>query len=616
MRTYFSLFLALLLFTGGFCSLFTRLARAEISDLPTVHIWSDGSVEPSTAPIQRNGDIYTFTGNFSSQLIVEKSDVLIDGNGFQFIGDRNRNVGNRGTAVYVKGLTNITVRGTGISDYRYGIYFENSSYNIIENNKLSNVGDGIVFDHWSSGNSITRNNLTAISYNAMFLGNTSYNVIAENTVTNSGKILDSYNTSYNQIINNRLSKGPGPNAGGIILRGGDYDASSDNNTVYGNMGAYSLAIASGDNNTVYENNGEQLVVDGAANSVFENNFERIFIGGENSTLHKNRMNYLSIGGDDNIITQNYIEDEGEKAIGLEDYSKAIVYAEHTGSSIISHNIIIARSMNGVIVDAGTISENYIEANEAAGVIIPWGRSGRVIGNTIVNSARGVYLRDASRCTVTQNLITGNEYGIFIYSSSNSTISGNNITSNNQGIYSQGETYEGKTTFSARNNITSNLISKCTDTAIYLNSSSRENNVYNNSIINNKVGIRIGDDSSLNTIYNNNFIANELQAEAFPWREYWNSTYSQGGNYWSNYTGIDTNADGFGDTPHILDLNNQDNYPLASPATIPNPDTPSAPPPTATPKPTPAVPEITSIYALAVLIAASCIFALKKKGKNV
>ena len=39
---------------------------------------------------------------------------------------------------------------------------------------------------------------------------------------------------------------------------------------------------------------------------------------------------------------------------------------------------------------------------------------------------------------------------------------------------------------------------------------------------------------------------------------------QRGNYWSNYKGVDHNQDGIGDTPHIIDVNNQDNYPLTNP----------------------------------------------------
>jgi nitrous oxidase accessory protein NosD len=54
---------------------------------------------------------------------------------------------------------------------------------------------------------------------------------------------------------------------------------------------------------------------------------------------------------------------------------------------------------------------------------------------------------------------------------------------------------------------------------------------------------------------------------------WDDGYPSGGNYWSNYTGIDeysgpsqneTGSDGIGDTPYVIDENNTDRYPLMAP----------------------------------------------------
>jgi hypothetical protein len=51
---------------------------------------------------------------------------------------------------------------------------------------------------------------------------------------------------------------------------------------------------------------------------------------------------------------------------------------------------------------------------------------------------------------------------------------------------------------------------------------------------------------------------------------WSDGYPSGGNYWSNYTGVDfysgpyqnkTGSDGIGDLPYIMDANNRDDYPL-------------------------------------------------------
>ena len=46
---------------------------------------------------------------------------------------------------------------------------------------------------------------------------------------------------------------------------------------------------------------------------------------------------------------------------------------------------------------------------------------------------------------------------------------------------------------------------------------------------------------------------------------WDDGFLSGGNYWSDYTGVDVNnEDGIGDTPYIIDSINFDNYPLICP----------------------------------------------------
>ena len=79
----------------------------------------------------------------------------------------------------------------------------------------------------------------------------------------------------------------------------------------------------------------------------------------------------------------------------------------------------------------------------------------------------------------------------------------------------------------------------------------------------------------NSIYHNNFINNGNQADAAEYSvNIWDNGYPLGGNYWSDYTGIDEKSgpdqdqigsDGIGDTPYIIDADNRDRYPLMGPA---------------------------------------------------
>jgi len=186
----------------------------------------------------------------------------------------------------------------------------------------------------------------------------------------------------------------------------------------------------------------------------------------------------------------------------------------------------------------------------------------IVANNVTDNGLGIWLAFSSDNNVEGNNITNSQIGVEVYPSSNhNSIFANNIANNNWGIFlSQ----------SSNNSISRNNITNSSEHGIMVSQSSNYH-IYENNITNNYQGISI-DHSSNQYIYHNNFI-NNIQQVFSSGLNVWDDGYPSGGNYWSDYTGIDlysgpyqneTGSDGMGDTPYAIDANNTDHYPLMSP----------------------------------------------------
>lgn len=185
----------------------------------------------------------------------------------------------------------------------------------------------------------------------------------------------------------------------------------------------------------------------------------------------------------------------------------------------------------IIVDAGIYNEN-IRINKNNLTLI-----GETSITTIIDSqgiGEVVYIA-ANNIYFSGFTIQGAWVGVYLAYSNNTTLTGNIITNNWRGIYI-GE--------SSNNTFIGNAIS---------------NNIEYGTLL---------WYSSGNTFYHNNFIDNTIQVYGDVSTNTWDDGYPNGGNFWSDYTGTDTNGDGIGDIPYTIDADNQDRYPFINPWTPP------------------------------------------------
>jgi parallel beta-helix repeat protein len=136
-------------------------------------------------------------------------------------------------------------------------------------------------------------------------------------------------------------------------------------------------------------------------------------------------------------------------------------------------------------------------------------------------------------------------------SCNNTVINNELLSDNDGI--------SIFSHSSFNLVSKNTISNNNDDGISLGETSNSNTIVGNGITKNNNGIYLWA-SSNNTICHNDFVNNTRQVYVDGGlADSWDNGVE--GNYWSNYTGVDSDYDGIGDTWYEIDSSNIDHYPL-------------------------------------------------------
>jgi parallel beta-helix repeat protein len=156
---------------------------------PTIYIMADGSIDPPTAPIQRNGDTYTLTGNITSDgdgINIQKNNVIIDGAGYTIQGNGSE------CGFNLSSINHVTVKNAEITNFCCGIHLNGSSSNSISGNNITaNNGYGIGL-YSSSNNSIYHNNFVDNTQQVYIDGSENYQNVWDNGYPSGGNHWSDY----------------------------------------------------------------------------------------------------------------------------------------------------------------------------------------------------------------------------------------------------------------------------------------------------------------------------------------------------------------------------------------------------------------------------------------
>ncbi|MGF3535233.1 MAG: right-handed parallel beta-helix repeat-containing protein, partial [Candidatus Bathyarchaeia archaeon] len=255
MRLKACLIAILVFFLVGAASVAIKVEQVKASG--TIYIRSDGLVFPSTAPINRNGNVYTLTDNIVNySIVVLRDDIVLDGAGIYRI-EGPPEYPSKG--IDLTGRHNITIRNMEIRSFYYGIFLNmtiNIQINGITANRTTIYG-------WNSSSIIIHgNNFPQASINLAFYCS---NIVVSENIVSYGISVDSNSTIYRNVVS----------------EGGSIEIGS-NNIVYENnvTNSWTDGIYVGSHNKIFRNNvvnnsryGIHVWWDCKYNAIYNNNIE-------------------------------------------------------------------------------------------------------------------------------------------------------------------------------------------------------------------------------------------------------------------------------------------------------------------------------------------------------
>jgi cysteine-rich repeat protein/parallel beta-helix repeat protein len=533
-------------------------------------------------------------------ITIAADDLTLDCNGF------NINGTGVGAGISISNRENIVIRNCNITNFYYGIKSLNSrEIQIIETNRIE--------DNDFYGIYLYQTNETLINESTIVDDNNGVYMISSEGINITDNVIDlnrkfygiySYGSNNNLIYNNSMTD----NYHGVYLVNSD-NANVSNN-VLDDSDVYSVFLHSTSDSSVFESN--ELTNSQQAIRIKGNSGSNTFIN--NTMNHHSDYGLYSTDSSSNTFTNNtFTNCSGTSTYGI--------YLTNSSYYTFTNNSLSTSAFGFLAVNASSMNLNLnnINANNAPCMIINGSDSITLINNTIQNDLEfnnvpsssvnnntlfnNVQVDYCNSLTFSQNNVTNifnitNSDSVMLSSntlatnyfttSTSSTIDSNtlnifNITDFSSGTINNNEVDSANGISFYLQNVDSCTISnndvQSTSGAFYLNESD-SNTIYTNWVKDNTFGLNLTSTSTGNTIYDNYF-ENTVTNVHDDIGNTWYTTYACGtpnivggpcigGNFYSDYYGLDNGAngreqgDGIGDQPSFYTINPisvTDIYPL-------------------------------------------------------
>lgn len=541
--------------------------------------------------------IFVFNGTYFENLKIDrtlslrgesKNSTIIDGGGL-------------GNVMLVTDdsveISNFTIRNGGGDHFDAGIELRATNGCQISDANISTPRLGVFLDS-SSNSVIERLSISSGPYFALSIEHSTWNLIRYNTILSTwGHMIRLFYSDNNTLLNNS-----GVHVG---MGGGISQLHSDDNIISGN----NLTAPRGNGHVLYDSHRnvvEQNIITttwvGIRVSQANDN---LLIGNE---IHSDYSGISVVQSINNTLNGNTMVESGIYLRGkkIEQWDSHNIDVSNTANGRpifywknISDKIIPPDAGQVILVNCTRVNiENQTFSQVPAGILAVFSSDIFIANNDVSYSSHlGVSLLTLNRAVLYGNRVISNDgHGILASSVTNSTFIHNFVYQNFRcGLEL---TNSGNSTISANNVFSGDNGGIClhdsenitvTDNNAYQNGwggiwigGSHNNTVINNNIWQNRGGFLVFK-STHNKILHNRIVKNQVQAHESSEPNYWNGNYPLGGNYWSDYDGVDNcsgpnqdicpDPDGIGDTPYVFRDEAKDKYPLMERLVVPYPQFP-------------------------------------------